>query len=391
MYIHYNSIKLKRNELILFFLLIPFFEPLLFKTTHYSSIDKIYSILKIIVLFIIVLQYLKERILTKCVSRYTEIIVGMEMIIIFSTIVNNGDIVKCMGPMTSTIALVLITELYTAKCKINFVRIVRNLLGLLFFINFILQLKYPTGILDGTNFLGIDNRLIFFYLPLLFCSLIYDVYLKNKISMISLVIFFISMWSLLSLWAVGGFIGLFLMIIPMIFGKMLSEHFKLDMNKMIIVIILLNVMIVFFQFQNYFEDFITVYLKKDVTLLGRSILWNYAKKSILEYPILGFGIQNNTFLRKLYRWVLHPHNLFLNYLTTSGIVGFVFYIWSLFYMGNNSNLIKNKMIRYISIFTVFSILILSIADTLDSSIFFMIFSFTNLYHKEIELEDCKII
>lgn len=374
MKIRINSI----NNIIYATLLIPYLEPLLFKEEPYEGIDTVFTILKIVGLVVIILFFLKYNLHRQKLSTCSVLIILLELVILFSTVINNGDFVKYLGPAVSVISLTLLTEVFFKKIKIDFLRISRNILAILMFFNVVLQIIYPNGILPEINFLGIDNRLVFYYIPLIFFAVLYDFYTIEKMSFFTYLITAISLWSTIKLWAVGGFLGLIVMTFSILFAEKIQIFKKITMKQLISFDIIINIAVVFLQIQKYFENLIVNILQKDLTLTGRTYLWDWAIVSIKKYPILGFGIQSNSYMMHLYHWVVHPHNMFLNYLTTSGIIGMLIYLLILFKTASSTKKIEKSKIITFSNFTVFVILFLSVADTLDSAVFYMIYMVINL-------------
>lgn len=376
--ININKMKISKNKVIFTLLLIPYFEPLLFKENIFETVDSIYSLFKIIGMCVICFYFLKYNFLKQKISICSYLILMMELLLLFSTIVNKGDIVKFLGPAVSIISLVLITEVFFRKLKLDFLKISRNVLFILTMINVIFQIIYPTGILPEVNFLGIDNRLVFFYIPMIFFSALYDLLRKNKLSYFTYFLIGVSLWSTISLWAVGGFLGLIIMLISIVLADKIKFLSKISMTKLIIIDLIINLLVVFLQVQKYFENFIVNILHKDITLTGRIYLWEWAIDLFKKYPIMGVGIQSDSYMFNIYRWVAHPHNMLLNYITTLGIIGIILYLLILFRTAWISKYIKNITIRIFSSITVFMILFLSIADTLDCAAFYMIYVVINL-------------
>lgn len=71
---------------------------------------------------------------------------------------------------------------------------------------------------------------------------------------------------------------------------------------------------------------------------NRFIFWDIAKQGFIENPLLGIGLENYPYLYQhhfnndVYKkgnlpelWVNHPHNIFLEYLSLSGILGLIMY------------------------------------------------------------------
>lgn len=383
--------KFKLNNIKFFLLLFPFVEPLIFKEPGYELIDRLYTILKLLTFGFIIINYLlyKKKITNNKVSIYTFLVILLELLIGFSTLYSNGEISRYFGPAISIIAFVLLTEIYFFELKLDFIKIVYFYLFILMIINIISILIWPTGIFvnkggNSVYFLGIDNRFVFFYIPLIYFSIVYSLKKYNKLNFFVYLTIFLCLGSTIYLWSVGAFLGLFIIF----FSVLLQNKFKLirkvKMKYFIIAIIIINILVVFFQIQNHFEDFIINVLKKDLTFTGRTYIWKNSLSLIKIHPIIGFGIQPIVLLQSYYYGVAHTHNMFLNYLTISGCIGLILYLFILFYISKKSNLIKDERVRILSCFVVFTILFLSIGDTLDAGIFFMIYACIYYYTEVLE-------
>ena len=105
--------KIKKDVLKYFLLIMPFFEPLLFKEVGYERIDDIDSMLKIISLLYVCFLYADRK-------KYSALmlnVVALEALTFFSTLVNSGDIVRFFGPCVSILGMVMLTEYYLPKLK----------------------------------------------------------------------------------------------------------------------------------------------------------------------------------------------------------------------------------------------------------------------------------
>lgn len=386
--------KIKKISLIYTLLVLPFFEPLLFKEKGFERVDKLYTVLKSAIFLYIIFKYFykyqKKFSLKK--DKIIFIILGLEIFSLFVTLIQNGDFIRFIGPAISVVSLVFLTEIYFKDIGIDFIKSNFYILSFLVIINTISIFLYPKGIFinrggSSIYFLGMDNRFVFFYIPLIFFGLIYSINKYNRITLKVMIVVLFSLISTIYLWSVGAFLGLSIIAFAVIFGNKLKIFNKINIKGVIILILILNIAIVFFQVQQYFSDFITNSLKKDITFSGRTLIWANALKLFKMHPIMGYGLQSSSFFKQYYFGVAHTHNILLNYLVTTGIIGLLLYICIIFSVAGKIKKISNKQIKILFTFVLSAILFLSIGDTLDSGTFFMIY--VCMYYYEEVLGDEK--
>lgn len=202
----------------------------------------------------------------------------------------------------------------------------------LMIINLILVIGFPHGITTGRDylstpyyFLGIKNQVT----PLLIMAsmLLFMDYSRKK-NLKKLLIFQVVILLNAILMESGTSM---LCVVLMILGNMLQIRRALPTSynegkkrskgyrHILIFAILLSVGIVFFNVQNIFSWLIVGLLNKDLSLSGRTTTWKLAIDQFLTKPILGYGYGH------MVTGHYYAHNLILELLVTTGIVGFVLY------------------------------------------------------------------
>lgn len=366
--------KEKRYLLIFIILIIPFLEPTLFR--QYSTIHKIFMIYKMISAFIIMLNYIMNYAIKGKTSKIMLVLVLYQIELIFSTIINNGDI---MTAINNAIAIITVSALieYTFKvdAKISFCVIyyIFGIYTILNFINVIISTR-GTGNVNGsmTFLLGIDNRFIFTYLPMICFGLIYN-NLAHKKNRLLIIFLLVGLITVIYTWSVGAVLGISLLACYIVFIlKDNNRSEKLTFKHYILIIFSLNILIVFFQFQNYFSNFITVYLGKDVTFSGRTFLWNLGISEIEKAPFWGYGINETLLKSKLYG-LEHFHNYFVNLIYQGGLISLLLFLIMNIIALKKIEKYKNTYIAKVITFIIFTSLILSLVDTLDYTYFFVFY------------------
>ncbi len=375
-----NLIKYKLDYnlqiLLYFILMLPYLEPQIFKILGYETIDKLYALTKFLSAIIIILIYFFTR---KCrISLFVTIQILLQVWILLSTVINAGSLTRFAGPAITSVVIVMLGELVSKKNWINFMIILRDFLFSLLIMNFALQL-YNLIILneyDLTTFLGINNRWFYFYLPIVFISMMVSQVKYNKIDIISKIIFAITFLSLLLAQSVGAVLAMLAFIVVFMFFKYSLFNF---VNQYIAFCI-----INFFLVKGYILDFFTFiisdYLYKDITLSGRTYLWDTVMQILEESPFLGMGVQSIDFDCEYFFaqsgyvigcFVNHPHNHFLNIGYHGGIVAMFLLFLSYFLVMKYADGIKDLKIKQIAISSFAAFFVAGLVDTLDFSLFYL--------------------
>ena len=128
-----NCYKYGRDNCLYFLLLLPFLEPQLFKTAGYEFIDQLYAAFKMISVILIAFIYIYK--FEVKISFCLAIMIVLQAIIMISTIVNNGSLVRFAGPAITSIVMLMIGELINKGKWTQFMYMLRSLLLILVIIN----------------------------------------------------------------------------------------------------------------------------------------------------------------------------------------------------------------------------------------------------------------
>lgn len=389
-------IRYNKSHLICILLLLPFLEPLLFKYDQYAIIDYCYSIAKLISFFIILFATFLHKVK---INKIICLIFLYEFILGLSTIYNQGDFISYCGPAVNVLGLSLITNYYFPKIKLNYIKCLYIILFVLVLINAVFIIIKPTGFIplrfstDAIKgFLGIENRYVFFLLPLIFYASLYSIIKHKKLNNIFYISAFISLFSIIKTWSVGAMLGMILLILFLIIFIAKDKKSiirNLDFKYYFLVIVFLNISIVLFHIQDLFASFIVKYLHKDITLTARTLVWPVAIKLIQKNFAFGIGIQYSNYLKNNLLGVQHPHNLFLSILLTSGFVGFIVYIMIFLTIDKNTKNLHNKRVKFIFNISIFILLFMSLADTIDTGLFFTMYIVAAMYQRVMEKDQIE--
>lgn len=366
--------KIKNYNIILIIALVIFFEPQMFKEENFKIlmyVDKLYKIAKLIVSALVIYIYIYN-------SKISKIVISMiifQIIAFASTIINHGSITRFAGPAITTVTMIMIAEIIINNKELFNISKKMNIYFRICFIINVLSVILVDGFKiyeDELYFLGIDNRWIFSYLPWMFFELIYAQKSENYRN--AYVSFGLIELSLLYKWSVSAFLLNLIWLVPLIAKNKI--HFTKIAVPTFVFTLLSNILIVFCKIQNIFSKLLSN-LKKDITLSGRTLLWDNVLKNAKNKPILGNGMQTLIYDKDFFGSsanneldclkVGHAHNSYMTILYRYGILGLMSYLATILMV--IFKLRENYTNKYANIifFAIIIVLLLSIFDTIDCS------------------------
>lgn len=359
------GVRSNRQSLLYVILLMPFLEPLLFK--EYPVVDAVFDIAKLLSGFVLVVIYLYRG----RISTIILLVVSQQVLLLFSTYINNGSFSRAIGPALSVVFVAIWAELILSN-MIDILRGVLFVYGFLVAINALSVLTESAVYVRYTTvyFLGIDNRFVFYLLPFVCFYIMYSQIKWGKISFGCLLAVIVSTITLLYTWSVAAMIGMCLVLIyTVLFAK---KSLCSVFNSLVYFTAMagLNLLIVVFHVQNYFAAFLTDVLHKDITLTNRTPLWDVAFTSISQHPAWGMGVQDLGVAQMQLLGVGHVHNLLLNMLYQGGIVSLGIFVVILFISHRQLYRYRHRLAVSGLAFCIFISMFLSIFDTLDYSVFY---------------------
>lgn len=359
-----------------FWMIFPFLEPLVFKSWM-QQIDTLYSIAKIIAFFFIIIECLN----IKKVPKIIWLIILYQVELYCSTLLNpHGDIARLIGPSISVIAPCLYVQMMFEKNKWQ--EMLKNnvdILVVLSIINLVTVIVFPNGIVkeamdsDGNEqfFLGIENRFSFYYLPLLGIQAILSLSMFGKINHKVFIMGLVNTAVLLYFWAVGGMLSMLLLMSFMLLFSIVNFGKLLKVYIMGFLVLLGNYLLVIVRIMKQYEHFFSVTLDKDITLSGRTYLWDYGLLSFSQHPFLGVGYENTSYLGRFLD-VAHMHNLMMNILFTGGLLGLLLFFLIQFQWMKKIDNYRNTKEGGILILIMFFSFFMSMADSFDNATFWII-------------------
>lgn len=308
--------------LILFIISIPYVEPQLFKTEGFSSLDSLYAALKLLCALVAIALYIY------IVRRPSKLMAGMLAIQIWiglSTLVCHGSISRFAGPAITAVVSVAVIECALRTEFKAYVVLMRDLLSLFVLINFITILLSLLALYPFKSmFLGIDNRWVYFFLPWITFAFLYRALSPSASRWFPWAVYCVSLVSLIGVWSTGAVLALtvwpVIWSISYIYRKKKGAAASSGALAVFLSAAIANIALLSGAVLSLLNPILKG-LGKDVTLAGRTFLWDGALASITRSPLFGAGVQSEQFDKDFFfscspglPWtrVNHPHNMFLN-------------------------------------------------------------------------------
>lgn len=343
-------------------------------------INLAYTILPIISTIIIFMLSLRKKKISKSII-YMAIYM---LILIISTLINDGDISSAITTVVNSLGLVLIVNYGLRYDTKIFLRSISFYLYLLVMINLLSIFAYPNGMYVDSNFysenwfLGYKNIQILFILPAILFNFINSYYNYDKLTIKDYILLIVSVFTLIYVNSSTSIIGISIILIYVIMSKILTKLNFLNIKNFIIAYVVSFFSIVIFRIQNLFAYIISSLFSKDVTFTGRIYIWDSIINFIKNQPILGYGVEYKNI--RYYKTTLvhsyHAHDQMLEIAYETGAVGIITFCM----MAWNSlkKLLKykdNKIARFISItMLVWFVMMLTEAYNLEYFLYFFIVS-----------------
>lgn len=306
----------------------------------------------------------------KKISLYCILFIIFQFCFVFSTYLNKnyGDLQNSIYLFVNNCSLFLLGEYFIKKDVNIFLKYLSILFGIFIIINIITMfIYYPNGmytdILGDPNyyFLEHDNGSFYYALPTILLFVLYNIRKYNKINFLCYGFIIINIIGYLYVWSTMAFSCLiFLLIVLLLFNnKIVKKIISSNIPEIIILSLLIG--IVFFNIQNKFQDLLSNIFKKDVTLSGRTKLWEKSIEVINNNKLIGYG-QEYLDIRMKRFGISHVHNIVLQILYNGGIVAMSFFSVLILKIRNNFKKYSSEKISQLLKIFVFIYFFSSIFD-----------------------------
>lgn len=218
-------------------------------------------------------------------------------------------------------------EIY--KNQYSVIKSGKDILSVLLFVNLFLVLLFPNGIATGLDYLstpyhffGTKNQSTPLFILASVLFFMHEEYSHNYIESVAEQLLVI-----LNVILYGSGTGILCVVMNVVLNvyqkrRKYANQIKSSkqLKRLIVFAVLLTIGVVFLNAQNLFSFLIVDILGKDITLSGRTAIWDNAISAIKKHPFLGHGygfkVDRN----------FYSHNLLLELLVTGGIIGLILYV-----------------------------------------------------------------
>lgn len=262
------------------------------------------------------------------------------------------------------VTLILLLNLIIKRFPKSTLKALSILFGLYVLINFFTLLILPEGLyLDNPRegqfreawFLGIENQFAVTLIPGVILIVLYSWYSYNKITKSAWINIIITFFTILKVWSATAIVSVAFVIGSMILNlrKRIRPIYRFSLLSLIYII--LWVVLVRFNSLESFQTVIVDILEKDMTLSGRTKIWAVMFDSISDSFWYGFGI--NTSLLVGVHTYFGAHNMILQILIDSGLIGLILFIFCILIAGIKLQKFKNNRISTLLLIGLFGVLI----------------------------------
>ena len=280
-------------------------------------------------------------------------------IILFSAVINNNITMGMIYTNFVYIGFIIYIN-YCMKDFKNFINALNILFTLLIIYNLILAIFVQSSYMyigyQGSQkvFVGTfesRNGISMVMIPAIAFILIRSEYIYEKVRNKDILLcFMVLIIILLSKSSTGFIVGSLLVIYVLLLKKI---KINININKLMSIYTIIYTQVVIFRIQEtVFRGFIENTLQKNVTLTGRTLIWDFIMKIIPNSLIFGYGRNDIIAQNAIIRDVTEAHNGLLEILLCTGIIGLFIFILILLNSFRALNKSKSK-ISYILSMAIF--------------------------------------
>lgn len=374
-----KPIKILPKMLLILAILVPIFKPAAFETFH--ALNVVVRGLKIIAIVAMMFYAANNMNIRRLSRRILFPVVSLSVfwaIYIFNSIRYHSLTESLVT--NSIISILIVINVYCMSEKRDLIYLFRAV-DIIFTIWIVIQdislfvinenRAYFGMTGEGCNyFLGLDNYSAFAILPMLSILMYIDELIYMRIRMKEKILLLMSLLAHVYVRSATAMFAIGMLLFLLIFAKYGKQIFKyITVKRIAICLAVLWVLIFLFDIQNIFIQFLTSeFLGKGgyyygTTLNSRTIIWQYAVELIKVKPLFGYGdLPEQRILDYALYGVDHCHNIFLEIIFRTGVVGAACYFLFLFKPFKATKKKLNKVSYRVLFISMISYLILSFMD-----------------------------
>lgn len=380
------------SKAFIFFTLFIFLKPMCF--WYYPKLNSYLNALMMLTGAIISIDYFHISIKTRHISTLQKSILAFCAAIGLSTLLGTKDFTTFVKLYGTWFILSAYIELCIKHAKERLLSVLNIFCIVIILIQFLTIIIFPNGMHGSTPefpvyFLGYDNSTaLTILLGAMYCFF-YGYYTRRQIyKTVSYGIVIISAAIFFKTWSATGIVGSILLLIFCICLHGNNKYPKIfNLRNYFIVFSIILLGIVFLRLQNLLAPIIQDILHKDLSLSGRTAIWDRVIIQLKKHPFLGTGIYDFD-TRMSIMCIYHAHCALLQIMLEGGILGLLTYL-------NIYRIVWNKLKQHLNHKTVnimsfaFCIfLAISLTDVYKNSQLLYIF-LVLAYYSELLCHECQ--
>lgn len=297
---------------------------------------------------------------------------GLEIVLFFSTLINEGSFRTYFGENIGIVVIVLIFEVWSSNLQ-ELVYIMLPLMELLCYGNYLTILLFPEGMYSSYKgvgiwystsnwLLGFRTSFIAYLLPACLIAFLYQQYGGKRWREMGIYIVSFLTVALSPAQTATSTIGLVILFFMLI---LVRRGFKFNIYILAFTNVVAFFFVVIFRFQNvilgYFSDILR---RNTTTLTGRTLLWDNIFLAIKEKPFWGYGVKTTSDVVNQLKLIFgtNGHNIILHYLYQGGIVQLFVYLLMIAFLCKKLRSVQDKMITQGIIVTLFAFQIMGLTE-----------------------------
>lgn len=364
------SYMIFQNRLLTIIFLLPFVEPIYCNMVPWM--DRLFRICYLLAILFAGAILLEHKFK---LSKAMITLLSFDVIIAISTILGGHSPQVAFNYFGKSLILAIGIEYAIRGGYYSVLDILQDILEIIIIINFATIILYPNGLyINSTDyitnsenwFMGFKNVHIRTMLPAIAISFANSIRKYGKITVRSWAIFAVIVTSVFMVNSSTAIVGIVIFSVLALCFKYNVWSKLLNIKNSLIGIIILFLLIYFFDIQRIFSFLLEDVLGKDLTFHNRLVIWQKSIAIIINKPMLGIGCQTTDEWYSLLG-APHAHNYYLYNLLLGGIVGIVLLIYFYIHVSKKIYLYRNiKSTKFFQA-VIISFLIMGLTESLTAS------------------------
>lgn len=319
---------LSNRRLVLWLLLaFPFFKPAVFAELEWAAaLENIYNVWRMAAAGVIAVLYVIDLLKRKKLS---PVMLGLwiyEISIMIATVMNGRNYFHLLNVTATMVSFCMLVEMTVREDPKLCLDVLTAPVAVQIFINFVLLLCFPQGIVRGGgynnafNYLSIDNQLAAFMIPHVVVVCLRSTMKKGDLDFFAYYTIVICMLTLLLVWSATGMVTMAAIMVFLFFFYKRRGQFLFNFLTAVTGMFGMFFGIIVFRLQNIFAFFVEDVLHKGLSFTGRTVLWDIARDMFLEKPFLGHGLGLQGRIYRVSKGRYYPaHSVIYEILVQGGI------------------------------------------------------------------------